>query len=209
LTKPTPSFPSNVVAIKDTITILEDKGNHIPDKSWMMYLLECFDRRNKTPVELNLICQFNNRDNFWAIFKGTNRYKYTKVLPAVGHSYVRQIIMHKDNKSVEYSVTDQNTGETEDFGFPVNETAFAYQGANHFTGIEWWNRAGGNCLFPIRYKVKVSDLAYGLFADGSILYNPYTTLVPNSDGTGGLEYPVSFSNSEIKDSTSVGYFVAS
>ncbi|HZC88368.1 MAG TPA: hypothetical protein VE199_02025, partial [Nitrososphaera sp.] len=87
-------FPINVVAITDIITILEDLGNKIPDKSWMLYLLEMFDGQNKNAVELNLICQFNDRDNFWAIFKGINRYKFTKVLPSVGHSYLRQIIMH-------------------------------------------------------------------------------------------------------------------
>ena len=100
------SFPRGVVAVTDTITIREDMGNRMPGRSWMLYLLEVFDRRN-VPIELNLICQFNDRDNFWAIFGGVNRYKFTKVLPIVGHSYLRQIVMRKDSRSIEYSVTDE------------------------------------------------------------------------------------------------------
>src|SRR5437868_9072083 len=88
-----PTYPSNVVAASDILTILEDLGNHIPDKSWMIYLLEFFDKATQAPVELDLICQFNNMDNFWAIFRGSNRYKFTKILPVVGHSYHREIIM--------------------------------------------------------------------------------------------------------------------
>jgi hypothetical protein len=117
--------------------------------------------------------------------------------------------MRKDKRRVEYSVTDQNTGETEGYEFPVNDTSFAYQGASHFTGIEWWNKAGGNSPFPIRYKVEVSDLMYGQLADGSISYSPYGAMAPNSDGAGGVEYPVSFSKPETKDGRCIGYCVAS
>lgn len=92
------TFPSNVIAASDTLTILEDLGNHIPDKSWMIYLLELFEKKTQVPIELDLICQFNNRDNFWAIFKGSNRHKFTKVLPAVGHSYQREIIMSEEKE---------------------------------------------------------------------------------------------------------------
>jgi hypothetical protein len=54
-------FPKGVVAISDVITLLEDMGNQIPDKSWMLYLLEIFNKQN-IPIELNLICQFDNQD---------------------------------------------------------------------------------------------------------------------------------------------------
>jgi hypothetical protein len=36
-------FPSDVVGASDIIRIRKDLGNNIPDKSWMLYLLELFD----------------------------------------------------------------------------------------------------------------------------------------------------------------------
>jgi hypothetical protein len=39
-----PAFPRGVSAISDIITLIEDMGNQIPDKSWMLYLLEIFNR---------------------------------------------------------------------------------------------------------------------------------------------------------------------
>jgi hypothetical protein len=166
----------------------------------MLYLLEAFDRRDSVPVELNLICQFNDRDNFWAIFGGVNRYKFTKVLPVVGHSYLRQIIMRKESRSIEYSVMDKSTNETENFVFNI-EGNFAYQGANHFTGIEWWNKAGSS-PFPVRYRVEVSGLMYGVPDDddnnSAITYWPYGELAPNSDKI-VARYPVSFENPMVKD----------
>ena len=103
-------FPSAVVGASDVIRICKDLGNNIPDKSWMLYLLELFDfgatDNNHRAIELNLICQFNGYDNFWAIFAGVNRYRFTKVLPTVGHSYLRQIILHKYDNSIEYRLMD-------------------------------------------------------------------------------------------------------
>jgi hypothetical protein len=81
-------FASAVVGASDFIRICKGLGNNIPDKSWMLYLLELFDfgatDKNHRPIELNLICQFNGYDNFWAFLAGVNRYKFTKVLPTVG-----------------------------------------------------------------------------------------------------------------------------
>jgi len=105
-------FPSDVVGASDIIRIRKDLGNNIPDKSWMLYLLELFDsgatnnNNNHSPIELNLICQFNQYDNFWAIFARVNRYKFTKVIPLVGHSYLREIVLHKHQNSIEYRLTD-------------------------------------------------------------------------------------------------------
>ncbi|AIC16064.1 exported protein of unknown function [Nitrososphaera viennensis EN76] len=222
---PSPSYPPNVIAISDTLTILEDLGNHIPDKSWMLYLLELFDKNTAAALELDLICQFNDRDNFWAIFRGINRYKFTKVLPAVGHSYLREIIMKKEKKSIEFSLTDLSTEQNEAFVFDVssedNNKGFSYQGGNHFTGIEWWNKAGGsngNTPFPVRYKVEVSNLSFGqaTYDDGmstrrTIDYRPYNMLIPNRDGVSGVkEYPVSFENPAVKDDgKNIRYAVAS
>ena len=75
-----PTFPRGVIAASDTITLIEDMGNQIPDKSWMLYLLELFNRQN-IPAELNLICSFNNDGKFDAIFKGVNSTNLSKYFP--------------------------------------------------------------------------------------------------------------------------------
>ena len=73
-----PSFPRGVIAAADVIALIEDIGNQIPDKSWMLYLLELFNNHN-IAIELNLICQFDNQDYFEAIFSGVNRYRFKEV----------------------------------------------------------------------------------------------------------------------------------
>ena len=45
-----PSFPRRVIAISDIITLIEDMGNQIPDKSWMLYLLEMFNKQDIASV---------------------------------------------------------------------------------------------------------------------------------------------------------------
>ena len=191
------TLPTGAVSIADTITISGDMGNRIPDKSWMLYLLEVFDRKGGVPVELNLICQFNDRDNFWAIFGGRNRYKFTEVLPAVGHTYLRQIIFRKDRQAVEYLLTDRTNGQNERFVFSIGGIAF--EGRSQFTGIEWWNKAG-NLPFPVRHSVRVSELMCGYADDsqGGLTYLPYDGLVPDSDGS-AESYPVSFENPVVID----------
>lgn len=68
-------FPRDVVGASDVVQISNDLGNNIQDRSWMLYLLELFDSgataSNNFPIELNLICQFNEFDHFWAIFAGS------------------------------------------------------------------------------------------------------------------------------------------
>jgi hypothetical protein len=68
-----PAFPRGVIAGTDIIGLIEDMGNQIPDKSWMLYLLELFNNQN-IAIELNLICQFDDQNYFEAIFNGVNRY---------------------------------------------------------------------------------------------------------------------------------------
>jgi len=209
-------FPSAVVGASDVIRICKDLGSNIPDKSWMLYLLELFDSgatdNNHRAIELNLICQFNEYDNFWAIFAGVNRYKFTKVLPTVGHSYLREIILHKYDNSIEYRVMDLNDGNaTERFLFQLNEAEsknMSFQGLNQFTGIEWWNK-DGNSPFPIRYEIEFSNLRYAQEPvevpefdkekniEG-VIFKTYDALVPNKDGY-AKEYPVSFDRANIKD----------
>lgn len=192
-------FPANVIAAADIITIIEDLGNKIPDKSWMLYLMEIFDGPNKVPIELNLICEFNDRNNFWAIFKGINRYRFTKVLPSVDHSYLRQLIMNKNSSSIEYHVTDLEDNTSEHFDFKVEDGQSLFcEGSAYFTGVEWWNKSY-NLPFSIRYKIEVSGLKFGQLLDsGQIAYKPPIKLLPNKDGH-ALQYPISFDRPYVKD----------
>jgi len=197
-------FPTNVIAVEDVITILEDLGNKIPDKSWMLYLLELFDGQNKIPIELNLICEFNNKNNFWAIFKGVNRYKFTKVLPSVGHSYLRQIFMNKSSNLIEYCITDIEEKNTERYYFKTDDSqGLCYKGSAHFTGVEWWNKVG-NSPFSIRYKIEISDLKFSQVDSGQVIYRPFDSLLPNKGGY-ALEYPISFDGPSVKDNGCICY----
>jgi len=197
-----PAFPKGVIAVSDIITLIEDMGNQIPDKSWMLYLLEIFNKQN-IPAELNLICQFDNQDYFEAIFNGVNRYRFKEVLPILGHSYLRQIIMNSQKQSISYLLEDRNTKQTERFDLSLLKIGeeFVFEGQNHFTGIEWWNKIG-NFPYPMRYHVEISQLMYGLSDNPSdpesIIYGPYNTLIPNSEGS-SKQYPISFHNARIVD----------
>lgn len=209
-------FPSAVVGASDVIRICKDLGNNIPDKSWMLYLLELFDfgatDNNHRAIELNLICQFNEYDNFWAIFAGVNRYRFTKVLPTVGHSYLRQIILHKYDNSIEYRLMDlDDSNASERFLFQLNEAEsknMSFLGLNQFTGIEWWNK-DGNSPFPIRYEIEFSNLRYVQESDEVLgfdkeknikrmIFKAYDALVSDKDSY-AREYPISFGCANIKD----------
>jgi hypothetical protein len=183
----------------------------------MLYLLELFDSgaidNNHGAIELNLICQFNECDNFWAIFAGVNRYKFTNVLPIVGHAYLCEIILHKYDNSIEYRLLDLNdSNTTERFVFQLNTAEsrnMSFQGLNQFTGIEWRNKAG-NSPFPIRYEIEFSNLRYAQKPGGTsefdkeknierMTFKPYDVLVPNKNPDFAKEYPVSFDAADIKD----------
>jgi hypothetical protein len=96
-----PAFPRGVIAVTDILGLIEDMGNQIPDKSWMLYLFELFNKQD-TAIELNLICQFDNQNYFEAIFSGVNRYRFKEVLPILNHSYFRQIIMNSQKECIGY-----------------------------------------------------------------------------------------------------------
>jgi hypothetical protein len=219
------SFPPAVVGSSDIIRILEDLGNNIPDKSWMLYLLELFDsgilanNKNHTAIELNLICQFNDRDNFWAILGGVNRYKFNKVVPKIGHSYLREIILNRYDNSIEYCVSDlTDNNMMERFTLQLGTTenrSISFKCLDQFTGIEWWNKSE-RYPFPIRYKIEFSNLSYMQIESGltnahknsieSRTLRPYDALVPNRDGY-AKEYPVIFfRRSDVKDN-SLAYIV--
>ena len=47
----------------DNIKITDELKNEIPDRSWMLYLLEVFNTQN-IAVELNLISQYDDQNYF-------------------------------------------------------------------------------------------------------------------------------------------------
>lgn len=219
-------YPNGVVAISDILTINADLGNQIPDKSWMIYMLELFidrdyvqENRSGVPLELDLFCQFDGKNNFKAVFNGTNQYTFTKILPEIGNSYQRQIILNASNRLIEYKLTDLKTGESESFKLSadtmngrvteeerqflikiINEVKF--EPYNHFTGIEWRNIVD-TVPFPIRYYVQFSMLRYAHYNFSTDLkeinYKPYTSLMPDTDRQAN-RYPISFQNPRIMDS---------
>ena len=195
-----PAFPRRVIAAADVIALIEDMGNQIPDKSWMLYLFELFSNQN-IAIELNLICQFDNQDYFEAIFNGVNRYRFKEVLPVVGHSYLRQLIMNSQKECISYLLEDRNTKQTERFDLQLNiggefSSLFTFEASSLSTGIEWWNKIG-NFPYPIRYHVEVSQLMYGISDNpsdsDSIVFGPFNTLIPNSEGM-NMQYPISLYN---------------
>ena len=187
------------VAISDVIKIVSDLGNKIPDKSWMLYLLELFNKQH-IPIELNLICSFNDDGKFHAIFDGVNRYEF-KIKPTIGHSYLRQITMEPPKHRIGYRLMDEITGQTESFFFDVDPDSFDFSISKHFTGLEWHNKIG-NTPYPIRYKVEISNLAYGINDDSSdvqsVAYFPYNQLLPDEGGF-AREYPISFHDFESRN----------
>ncbi len=192
-------FPNQVISISDVITLVSDLGNQVPDKSWMLYLLEAFNSA-QVPIELNLICSFNDDGKFHAIFGGVNRYEF-KVKPVVSHSYLRQIIMEPAKCRVAYNLKDDTTGEVDSFFLQIDTNSFDFSIARHFTGLEWHNRVG-NVPYPVRFEAEISHLAYGINDDPSDLlslaYFPYNQLIQNQEGI-VRKYPVSFHDSKIRN----------
>ena len=178
------TFPFGVTATSDVIKVRSDQTNKIPDKSWMLYLLELFDTTG-APMELNLIAQFNNMDNFWAIFGGINRYKFVSVLPKIGHKYLRLMELVSQSRKVRYSVEDQNSGEKESFEFAV-PSGFAFEASGQFTGLEWWNRTA-DCPFPLRFEVEISSLRF----KANESWKAYRLLIPDTDKASST-YPVKY-----------------
>ena len=145
--------------LTDNLRIIGDKGNRIPDKSWMLYLLEIFNTQH-VAVELNLICQFDNQDYFEAIFRGHNQYRFSKVLPQIGHSYHREINFIDNESRLDFYLKDLDSNQDEKFSLKVDRGQFAFQFRQSFTGVEWWNRISYS-PYPIRYEIEISNLMYG------------------------------------------------
>ena len=179
----------------DNLRIIRDKGNNIPDKSWMLYLLEIFNTQ-RVAVELNLICQFDNQNYFEAIFKGHNQYRFKKVLPQIGHSYHREINFIDKDSTVEYYMKDISLNEDEKFSLNVDRGMFTFQFHQSFTGLEWWNRISYH-PYPIRYEIEISNLMYGYNDDledpNSKVFFPISSIYENKDNT-ARSYPARLSN---------------
>jgi hypothetical protein len=202
-------FPDKVIAGSDIVTLIADLGNQIPDKSWMLYLFELFvDKRSNIPLELNLICQFDNQNYFEAIFGGHNQYRFTKILPQVGHTYKREIIVNPKSRVIDYHLSDIQTGRHETF--QLHERNFKhpslglhnikFEGSRQFTGIEWWNKVGPQ-PYPIRYLAEISLLSFSrgdsLNSD-EVKYFPYQLVKSDTDRI-GKQYPISFINPRVMD----------
>jgi hypothetical protein len=215
-------YPRDVTAISDILTVKADLGNQIPDKSWMIYMLELFIDRNferanvfrSVPLELDLFCQFDGKIDFIAVFNGHNQYKFNSIRPEIGHSYLREIVINGGERTVLYRLSDLNNGKCESFNLGANNMngtvdakkkkelieiikEVKFQPYKHFTGIEWWNKAA-NVPYPVRYHVEFAMLRYAPHIDSSqhpeeLSYSPYTLLTEDKDPL-GKQYPVAFAN---------------
>ena len=166
----------------------------------MLYLLELFNMQN-IPIELNLICQFDNQNYFEAIFLGINRYRFKDIIPEINHSYLRIIYLDNKNAQINFILTDQTNNKSERFNLDIKKTNFDYKTLNQFTGIELWNKTG-SFIYPVRYQIEISQLMFGIEDKNnlqSIIFFPHTVLIPNKDKNFFNNYPVSFQNVGSKD----------
>ena len=110
-----PAFPRRAIAVTDVIALIEEIGNQIPEKSWMLYLLELFNKHRNIAIELNLICQFDNQNYFEAIFNGVNRCGFKEVYPyLVIHTFIK---LYEFTKTIHWlsASEDRNPKQTERF----------------------------------------------------------------------------------------------
>ena len=202
-------FPEKVIAGSDVVLLTADLGNQIPDKSWMLYLFELFvDKKRNIPLELNIICQFDNQNYFEAIFGGHNQYRFRKVLPEVGHAYNRKIIVDPTDHTIYYHLSDVQSEEHESFQLHqgnikhpfIGLESITLEGSRQFSGMEWWNKVSTH-PYPIRYQVQISLLKYAQgdpSSQNGIRYRPYQVMVSDSDRQ-AEQYPISFVNPRIMD----------
>lgn len=80
----------------------------------MLYLLEFYLDAKEIPVELDLVCSFDDDDELNAVFGGNNQYAF-KIPPIVGHSYVREIMADGNSSTIKYMLNDLNSGSQKPF----------------------------------------------------------------------------------------------
>jgi len=89
--------------------------------------------------------------------------------------------MDQSQSRIGYQLMDETSGKIDSFFFDVYADS-NFSMSKHFTGIEWHNRSG-NIPYPIRFKVEISNLAYGIndnLSDlRSVAYFPYNQLLPD------------------------------
>ncbi len=167
----------------------------------MLYLLEVFNPQ-QIPVEINLIGQYDDPNYFEAIFNGINRYRFIKVLPEVGHIYLRQIKFEKSNSSIEFYLKNLNTQIDKNYMLYLNNyPPFSFQIYSCFTGVEWWNKTASR-PYPIKFKMEISNLMYGFndnpFDPQSVIFFPINSLSSDKDGH-SFSYPVKFYYDDFKN----------
>ena len=195
----TEKFPENVIGVSDIISIQSDLGNRIPDKSWMIYLLELFvDSPKKVPLELDLFCQFDNKNYFEAVFGGHNQYRFRNIVPQISHSYHREIMTDGINNRIIYKLTDLNSGQHETFELTkenvkhpsIDISKVKFTGSANFSGLEWWNQVD-TIPFPIRFEVGILLLQHIIKHNSRQNYYPFSVFKSDTDSL-GKSYPISF-----------------
>jgi hypothetical protein len=66
------------------------------------------------PLELDLFCTFDGKSHFTAVFNGNNQYDFS-IIPELGNSYLREILLDSANRIIKYRLTDLKTRESESF----------------------------------------------------------------------------------------------
>jgi hypothetical protein len=148
----TPTTVSDTAS--DTIQLLQQNTNMIPDKSWVVNLFEIFTPASSNgSVELDLISEYTGKTRFVAIFMGMNEH-YFALPVVVGHIYRRTVRLDRLNSRVSYQLVDMSTGMQESYVFPLSP-GFPYQITDVFRGIEWHNLQG-TTTFPVTWLVSLS-----------------------------------------------------
>ena len=148
--------PTGASMASDTIQLVRDNGNQVPNKSWEVQLFENWTAE-QIPVELDLISEYTGNTRFVAIFKGSNKH-YFAIPAKAGHSYRRTVILDRANGQLLYRLSDLTTGMQESFPLPA-PTGFSYQITDVERGTEWHNLVS-NTTFPTRWTLSLGPVSF-------------------------------------------------
>lgn len=149
------------------------------DAEYVQYIEQ--EPYHSVPLELDLFCEAN-KIHFTAVFNGNNQHDFG-IVPELGNSYLREILLDSPNRIIKYRLTDLKTRESESFspnastirgaGKDEQERELAkkylikvldnvkFEPCKHFTGIEWRNHSDKvSGPFPVRYQAQFSMLSY-------------------------------------------------